>query len=463
MLVNRRRFVTTSLSAPIIGVAALALPLDASVRAEPGVFPTGVTRYDPSKSYNSFVLFGGGDDITHLIDMNGNEVHRWDYPGFPSGIIDPALTGGERGHVMVELSTMKQDDPAMFKGLPFIYHDKSIGELDWNGKVVWQWGTNAPAGAAQQHHDWARLANGNTLVLSVLVHPLPGFALPKLVDEAIYEVTPKGDIVWRWIAGDHLDEFGWTPQELALVRATKQINFLTFNSMKPVGPNHWFDAGDGRFNPDNILVGSRNANFVAIIEKKTGKIVWRLGPDYPPPEPGPRKLPAPVDQISGQHDPQIIPEGLPGAGNLLLLDDQGEAGFPPVALSYTGGSRVLEINPVTKEIVWEYSATDSDWAPWTFRTSFIGDVRRLPNGNTFIDEGMNGRFFQVTPAGEIVWEYVSPYFGGAPFGPGGKKILSNWVYRAQPVPYNWVPVGTSHAERAVVPPDLGSFHLPPQR
>ena len=462
MLFNRRRFVTTSLSAPVLGAAALTLLSHAPARAAPSVFPTGVTRYDPSKAYGSFILFSGGDDITHLIDMVGHEVHRWDYPGFPSGIIDPALTGGQRGHVIVELSMMKQDDPAMFKGLPFIYHDKSIGELDWNGNVVWQWGTKAPGGAAQQHHDWARLPNGNTLVLSVLVHPLPGFSLPKLVDEAIYEVTPKGDIVWRWIAGEHLDEFGWTPQELALVRATKRINYLTFNDMKPVGPNHWFAAGDARFNPDNIMVGSRNASFVAIIDKRTGKIVWRLGPDYPHAKPGARKLPAPVDQISGQHDPHIIPEGLPGAGNLLLLDDHGEAGYPPVPLGYgpASGSRVLEIDPVKKQIVWEYSATDSGQAAWTFDTSFIGDARRLPNGNTFIDEGMNGRFFQVTPTGEIVWEYVSPYFGEAPFGPGGKKIVTNWVYRGQPVPYDWVPAGTPHSESPVKPPDNSTFRVP---
>src|SRR5262249_44053306 len=81
-------------------------------------------------------------------------------------------------------------------------------------------------------------------------------------------------------------------------------------------------------------------------------------------------------------------------------------------------------------------------------------VRRLPNGNTFIDEGMNGRFFQVTPAGEIVWEYVSPYFGEAPLGPGGKEVVTNWVYHARPVPYDWVPAGTPHGEHAVVPPDL---------
>jgi hypothetical protein len=95
--------------------------------------------------------------------------------------------------------------------------------------------------------------------------------------------------------------------------------------------------------------------------------------------------------------------------------------------------------------------------------SLVGAVRHLPNGNTFIDEGMTGRFFQMTPAGEIVWEYVSPYVGKAPLGPGGRKLLANWVYRGQPVPYDWVPAGTPHSERAVVPPDVSTFHLPASR
>ena len=43
------------------------------------------------------------------------------------------------------------------------------------------------------------------------------------------------------------------------------------------------EAGDARFDPDNILIDSRNANFIVIIDKKTGKIVWRLGPELPAP------------------------------------------------------------------------------------------------------------------------------------------------------------------------------------
>ena len=97
-----------------------------------------------------------------------------------------------------------------------------------------------------------------------------------------------------------------------------------------------------------------------------------------------------------------------------------------------------------------------------FLSSFISSARRLPNGNTLIDEGYDGRFFQVTPKGEIVWEYVSPYFGSL-YGnvPGvSRDIPSNWVYRAQPVPYDWAPAGTPRSEKAVVPPVVAEFRVP---
>ena len=112
---------------------------------------------------------------------------------------------------------------------------------------------------------------------------------------------------------------------------------------------------------------------------------------------------------------------------------------------------MLEIDPVKNEIVWQYSAANSKQPGWAFYSSFISSARRLPNGNTLIDEGMNGRFFQVTASGENVWEYVSPYLGKAP----GSDAISNWVYRALPVSYDWVPAGTPRSETAVIAPLVG--------
>ena len=427
--------------------------------AYPRVFPTGVTLYDPARAYNTFVFFATQEDgpgQSFLIDMNGNEVHHWTHGGMPPVLLNPALTGGARGRLLTQLSPI--DAPAGGQAPPEFFRNKTIGEMDWDGRVLWQWGTEAPGGAARQHHDLHRLSNGDTLILANVIHAAPGFALPSLTDDAIYEINGKGEVVWKWVASEHLEELGFTPQELQLVKATKNPDYLHVNAMTPLGPNKWFDGGDARFDPQNIMVGSRNANFVIIIDRKTGRVVWRLGPDYP--ARSQQKLPRAVDQIVGQHNPHLIAPGLPGAGNLLLFDNQGEGGYPPAAMQTNPGSRVLEIDPVEKQIVWEYTGLASDGPVWTFHSSFISNADRLPNGNTFINEGMNGRFFQVTPAGEIIWEYVNPHFAHS--GAGGGRALSNAVYRAQPVSYDWIPGGTPHSERAVVPPDPANFHIPAQ-
>lgn len=424
---------------------ALSAPLlAAAVSAAPSVYPTGVTRYDPQKAFNQYVIFSGADNRTHLIDMNGNEVKRWDRPGFPSAILEPKLANGERGHVLLQTADLAE--PGKLASAGNGLRNQAVGELDWAGKTVWQWGDQAPGGAARQHHDLRRLANGNTLVLANRVHAVKGFQVPEVIDDVIYEVTPQGQVAWSWTASEHLHEFGFGAEQLKLVHASKNPDYLHINNLAPLGANRWHAAGDQRFAPDNLLFDSRNANFIAIIDKASGKVVWRLGPNLPPIDPrNAQKLPRPVDQISGQHDAHIIPEGLPGAGNLLVFDNQGDAGYPSVQRGVISGSRVLEIDPQKKQIVWQYTAESSKQPGWAFFSAFISSARRLPNGNTLIDEGQNGRFFQVTPGGEIVWEYVSPYFGKAPLG----DAVSNWVYRALPVDYSWVPEGTPREEKAV--------------
>jgi len=61
-------------------IAVLSLAAG-TANADPSVSPTGTTIYDPGQAYSSFILFSGDDDHTHLIDMDGHEVHRWDQGG----------------------------------------------------------------------------------------------------------------------------------------------------------------------------------------------------------------------------------------------------------------------------------------------------------------------------------------------------------------------------------------------
>jgi hypothetical protein len=62
--------------------------------------------------------------------------------------------------------------------------------------------------------------------------------------------------------------------------------------------------------------------------------------------------------------------------------------------------------------------------------------------------------FQVTPTGDIVWEYVNPHFGSQTYtslNTENRTVSTNWVFRAQPIPYDWAPEGTPRSEKGVAP------------
>src|SRR5512138_896976 len=213
-----------------------AVTLTAALAAQ-SVYPTGTTRYDPGRAYNSFVLFTGGDNVARLIDMNGNPVHEWRNAGELATALDPARTENKRGHVLVTLSTANAAGTDLVPGATG-QTAQTIGELDWEGKTVWTFGEKAPDKLARQHHDFDRLPNGNTLVLANLVHPIEGFKQPRLLDDVIYEVDATGNVVWTWTAGDHLEEFGFTPEQMKLIRTADTADYLHLNSMRRVGTNH---------------------------------------------------------------------------------------------------------------------------------------------------------------------------------------------------------------------------------
>jgi hypothetical protein len=108
----------------------LASVLIFNAQAGPSIYPTGTTRYQPSKAFNSFILFSGGDNIAHLIDMNGHSVHEWKDAAAHSTLIDPAVNGGKLGHVFVTLETTEGQGTDLVPGQVNRKITKTIGELD---------------------------------------------------------------------------------------------------------------------------------------------------------------------------------------------------------------------------------------------------------------------------------------------------------------------------------------------
>jgi hypothetical protein len=428
-----------------------------AIHAVPSVYPTGTTIYDPAKAWSGYTVFVLPQTGAVLIDMNGKTVRQWtSFEGASGGPMRILPGGFAMG--------------ALGSGRPH-QESTSIGLFDWKDTQL------SKFDQARQHHDWQRddfpagyyspeatpkPDGARTLILSHKNLVNSAINGKTLEDDYIYEVDAAGKVVWEWMANQHVDEMGFSPAARAAMKASaalggprQSIDWLHVNSMTYVGPNRWFDAGDPRFRPDNVLISSREASFMAIIGRD-GRIVWRMGPDYR--ESAELKA---IGQIIGQHHAHIIPKGLPGAGNLLVFDNGGASGYgestpaAPEGLNVVsrGNSRVLEIDPVTLKKVWDYSIAGTE--SFRFFSHYVSSAQRLLNGNTLVTEGADGRLFEITPARDIVWEYVSPYFtDGANAG--------NRVYRAYRLPYAWVPQLPRPVERAVVPPDRQTFRVTPQ-
>jgi hypothetical protein len=124
----------------------------------------------------------------------------------------------------------------------------------------------------------------------------------------------------------------------------------------------------------------RNLNLVVAVDLQNETIDWATS--------GPWGLP---------HDPDPLPDG-----TILIFDNcfaQGAA----------HGSRVLRFDPRQTTVVWQYGGRQT--AP--LRSDIRSCQQLLANGNVLITESDCGRLIEVTPAGEIVWEYIHPARGGA--------------------------------------------------
>jgi len=372
-----------------------------------------------------------------LIDMDGNIVHEWSIFGQATMLPGGAVFGG-RGEQGNDEESHKGDTGAFI-------------QESWDGKAEWSFSDWDDDGSgvkrARQHHDFQREGNpvgyyapgqefmpqGNTLILAHKNKMMPEISELELIDDVIYEVDWQGGLTgFEWHGSDHFKEMGFDDTAVAAIKTSPRVrpgrnvsDWIHINCLSLLGKNRWFDdTGDERFSPDNMMIGSRNANFVAIISRASGDIVWKLGPDFIDgrPEYG-------LGQFVGQHHAHMIPDRLPGAGNILVFDNGGTSGYggPEGYPRYSREfSRIVEFNPVTLEIIWEYGKESGEEY---FYSHFISSAQRLPNGNTMITEGSKGHIFEVNSDKKIVWEFVSPVIG--------KK--GNPVYRASRIPPEWVP------------------------
>ena len=339
-------------------------------------FGTGLRASDVERACPGFTLFapqsGGGK--VYLIDLEGNVTHTWQMP-YPPGN-SGYLT--ERGTLFYNGKTI-EDSKRFISERP--WKGGAALEVDWNGRVLWE--VRQP----DHHHDGIRLRNGN--VLLICLARLPQDLVPKIKGgmpgtehngemyaDYLVEMTTAGQVVWEWRTWEHLD-----PEADCITAVQDQREEWTHGNGVAELPN-----GD-------IALSFRNISTVIIIDRKTGKIIWKLG--APP--------------LSAANMPRChCPMATCSSSTTARTGLDHTMPF----------SRIIEVDLATKQIVWKYQEKrESD-----FFSPRISNAQRLPNGNTLICEGDFGRFFEVTHDGELVWEYVNPYFGEGPTGPKQSRL-----------------------------------------
>ena len=395
------------------------------------VFPTGVTLYEPDQCFGGYTILWRGTSV-RLVDMNGRTAHEWnnDIGGSGNRVVRARLL--PNGHVLIAANSPTLQTEMMSQtGL--------IRELDWDGNIVFDFvpeGTIPHENLLGPHHDVFRKTNGNTLLICreevpkelMYVVEDPARRDITLYGDAVLEVTSTGAVVWEWHAHDHLDLNLHSP----VVRrsggkggeySNTASDWTHLNTVQALPENRWFDNGDRRFAPGNVLISPRCLDTIFVIDHDTGEVTWSYSGDY-------------CGGLSGQHEPHMIEKGIPGEGNILIFDNGAS---PCKDLYHCGCSFILEVDPVAEEEVWVY-----DKGPQLF-SKYTSSCQRLGNGNTLICDSGAGRVFEVTHEGKTVWEHVEG------------------CSRAYRYPYDYCPQLAARGEPAempVRPPK--DFHVPPQ-
>ena len=333
----------------------------------------GLWHYDTARATEGFTVVAPlWSKNVYLVGMRGEVKHSWNTEVTP-GNYGYLLPGG---NLLWAGETPGGPSPPPGGGSGGL-----LREYDWDGNIVWEYQDDF------QHHDFRRLSNGNTVYIGWEQVPPdvakdikgaePGTEYKGGIiwGDYLREVNPNGETVWEWHA--HEDE-ALLAEPLHPMSTRKEFAHCNAVSEMPDG---------------NLLVSFRKFSIIAMINKEQRKVSWYHRDD----------------NWGQQHDCTMLENG-----NILHFAN-GIA--TPHGVYW---SSVIEFNPKTRKTEWIYEGAPQP----SFYSPNISGAQRLWSGNTLICEGMTGRIFEVTPSSEIVWEYISPWFGHWRGGP------ANGVFRA---------------------------------
>jgi hypothetical protein len=338
------------------------------------LFTNSVVIYDENKSFNGFNIC---ENL--LLDMEGNLIKQSD----------------KLSRFWLLYSNNKNRDIGNNYSDFFIF-TKNV--IDQNKIVILEKSSNETTENIinyDVHHDFSFVnLENSSYIPHFLAISTKNYEYMKrnVTFDVIYELDMSGNIIKSWSTYEHFDELHNFFNKTALDYLSdekyesllnrddyqKAKDYFHVNYIQSI-PNNIYEEKDSRFKAGNWLISLASVGLIAIIDYDSNNIVWTYG----------------VGEIYGQHCTQMIDNG-----NILIFDN-----------GYTSrnNSRVIEVNPITKKIVWEFNQLDfRKYGYDEFYTKYEGCAKKLPNNNTLITISSLGKVIEVSSSKEIVWEWNNP-------------------------------------------------------
>jgi hypothetical protein len=322
-----------------------------------------VIEHDPGAAFQGLNLYVSGHAAEAvLMDMQGTVLHRWRYP------LRRLWRDLARDPEAAKLEYWRRAYLYPNGDLLAIYEGHGLVKLNARSRVLWKFRGGI-------HHDLFVTEDGTIYVLDregkviPRIHPTHG-----VLEDFVTVLSPAGEL----------------RRKISILKCFESSPYASLVANMPRRQGDIFHTNtievlDGRFagrhpafRKGNLLISVFVLNTVAILDPDRQTVVW-----------------AKTGGWRHQHQPTVLDNG-----NLLVFDNLGAA---------RDRSRVVEMDPVTGAIVWQYGGTREV----ELFTKTLGSSQRLPNGNTLITESQNGHALEVTADGRTVWEFHNPNRAGA--------------------------------------------------
>ncbi len=329
-----------------------------------------VTIFDNKLTYNglNFCVSAHAPEA-FLMSMEGKILHTWRYrlateiwPDAPKN--DPENSYWRRAFLYRNGDVLA------------IYANCGMIKIDRDSKLIWTYNLGK-----KPHHDLEVTDDGYIYMLTREEKIIPWIDEKRTVREDFITILDHDGKIVKNIS--LLNLMAKSKYKRLLDGRIKAPDLFTL-SQGDIFHTNTLEVLDGKlagksplFKKGNLLISLFTIDTIAIIDHTSEEIIWALG----------------SGMWKRQHQPTLLENG-----NILIFDNW-----------YTeNSSKVIEFNPFTQEISWEYGGNDKN----KFYSQFCGSNQRLPNGNTLITETDNGRAFEVTRKKQIVWEFINPHRAG---------------------------------------------------